>query len=449
MSSKVVSQHLQDSFLYLCITSDEFLGLVRPDLIPSFFSSAVCANCVRIVYDFWDTFHQAPKDHFHDELIKRLNDIPEKDRLLYAEYLKKIQGLNPPTFKYVITQVNDFIQCRELESAVIKCAELVKEGEFVQAKTVMHAAFRAGIEHENLGLDYIENRQSLQTRGEGPNYLMSTGIEALDKLIGGYSRSMFVCVMGGYKGNKSWALLHAAKTALVQGLKVLFVTHELTEKQVELRMDMMWGSMVTEKDPTEMEIKTRDKDGKFGLIKEVRPSVYDIDAVNKVRDVMRRMGGRFIIKKYPINTCSMMELNRYLDYLEQFYDFVPDVVINDYADIMEYSSLHDEKRHGLNEVYLGHKTIADERNILVITASQVTVEAIKKRRVSMADFSEDKRKAGNVDLALGISQTEKMEEAGMMTVNVVANRSGIMNVGCTVLYNLKIGQFCLSSWLGA
>ena len=449
MSSKVVSQHLQDSFLYLCITSDEFLGLVRPDLLPDFFSSSVCANCVRIVYDFWDTFKRAPKDHFHDELVKRLDDIPENDRPLYAEYLKKVQALNPPDYHYVITQVNDFVKCRELETAVIRCAELVKDGEFGDARTVMYDAFRVGVNHENMGLDYIKDRSNLRVRGDGPNYIMSTGIEALDKLIGGYSRSRFVCIMGGYKGNKSWALLHAAKTALMGGLKVLFVSHELTEMEVEKRMDMMWGAMVDEEEPKKVEIRTRDENGRFDDFIELRPSVYDVGAVNKVRDVMGRMGGRLIIKKYPINTCTMAELNRYLDHLEQFCDFVPDVVINDYADIMSYTSEFNEKRHGLNDVYLGHKTIADERNILVMTASQVTVEAIKKRRIKMSDFSEDKRKAGNVDLALAICQTDKMEEIGMMSVNVVANRSGLMNVGCTVLYNLEIGQFCLDSWTGA
>jgi len=448
MNSKVVSQHLQDSFLYLCITSDEFLGLVRPDLLPDFFSSSVCANCVRIVYDFWDTFKRAPKDHFHDELIKRLVDIPEKDRPFYSEYLKKVQALNPPDYKYVIRQVNDFVQCRELESAVIRCAELVKDGEFDQAKTIMYEAFKVGIKHENIGLDYIKDRNNLKNRGDGPDYLMSTGIDALDKLIGGYSRSRFVCIMGGYKGNKSWALLHTAKVALVHGLKVLFVTHELTEIEVEMRMDMMWGAMVNEKEPKEVKIKTRDESGKFDTIVDTRPSVYDIDAVSKSRDVMMRFGGRLIIKKYPINTCTMEELNRFLDYLEQFEDFVPDVLINDYADIMSFTSEFDEKRHGLNNLYLGHKTIADERNILVMTASQVTVEAIKKRRIKMSDFSEDKRKAGNVDLALAICQTEKMEELGMMSMNVVANRSGAMNVGCTMLYNLDIGQFCLNSWIG-
>jgi len=96
------------------------------------------------------------------------------------------------------------------------------------------------------------------------------------------------------------------------------VTHELTEIEVEMRMDMMWGAMVNEKEPKEVKIKTRDESGKFDTIVDTRPSVYDIDAVSKSRDVMMRFGGRLIIKKYPINTCTMEELNRFLDYLEQF-----------------------------------------------------------------------------------------------------------------------------------
>ncbi len=447
MSDNVISQHLQDSFLYLCITTDEFLRIVRPSLLPSFFSSAVCSDCIQVIYTFYDEYKKAPKDHFHDEIMSRLLEVSDKKRPYYTDYLKRIQKMDPPDFKYVMTKVSAFCQCRRLEDAMIKSADMVKEGKFEDARGLLLGAFVSGISHESLGLDYTKDLSNLAKRGDKPSYLVSTGIDALDKLVGGFERSRFVCFMGGYKAMKSFSLLNLAKVSLMKGLKVLYVSHELTEEEVELRMDMMWGALVKSKDPKEVEITTYDpKSGRFGTIKEIRPSVYDADEVKKVRRSMDRRGGRFVIKKYPAHTCTMDEFFRYLDHVELFHDFVPDVIINDYADIMDIGDEGNEQRHAINKTYMKHKRMADERNALVATASQVQVEAVRKRRIAMSDFSEDKRKAGNVDMAVALSQTEKMEEANTLIATVVANRSGRMNVRCSVLYNMEIGQFCLASW---
>jgi hypothetical protein len=432
----------------LAITSDEFLGLVRPILLPNFFSSVISENCVQICYDYWDSFKKAPRDHFHDELVRRLPGIKEDDRPFYAQYLEKIQNLSTPDVDYVVTRVSRFVQCREFESAAIKFAELVREGQFDEASNLMYEALRSGIRRENIGLDYFSDFSYLSKRGLGEEYLIPTGVSALDQLIKGYRRTQLLCFLGGYKGKKSWALQHLARTALLWGRKVVYVSHELSREQVERRFDRSFGALVKDPEARDVRVCYRDeKTGEFRTEIQRRPSVFDIATVKKVRQKVKRMGGRLIIKKYPIGTCTVDELNRYLNYLERFEEFVPDVLVNDYADIMAYRGRGDNPRHGINDTYLGLKAIADERNCLVVTASQGNREAIRKKKPSQKDVAEDIRKLANVDTMIGVCQTEEMAQQELASLWVVVNRDDIMDVGCNILMNLDIGQFCVSSWV--
>lgn len=450
---KVVSQHLQDCFVYLAITSDEFLKLVRPVLIPGFFTSTISENLVQICYEFFDTFGRAPGDHFHDELVKKLPQVPEGDRVFYVEYLKNLQGIGKPDLDYVIKRASRFIQVRQYEEAAIKFATLVSEGQFEKAQNVMYAALKSGIQKENIGLNYISDHTGIYKRLDGPQYLVGTGVEHLDYLIRGLKRAQLLCYLGGFKGKKSWALQHLAKTGVEHGLSVLLLTHELTQDEVERRLDRMWGAMA-EPDgngdpaaPQQVDIKIRNpRTGEITIEKTLRPSVYNISEVLKVRKRVARTGGKIIIKKYPMNTCTLSEVNRYLDYLERFEKFIPDIIITDYGDIMAPEIDRGEPRHNLDAIYKGLKTLADERNVLVATASQGNRDAIRKKRPSQKDVAEDIRKLAHVDMMIGVCQTEDMVGQQIGSLWVIVNRGGKMDCGCSFLMNLDIGQFCSCSW---
>lgn len=448
-SNQIVTQHLQDSLVKLAITSTEFLRLTRGVVPPEFFSHAVSANCVRICYDFFDAHKQAPIDHFHDEIARRLPEVPERDRPFYVEYLKKLQTVDSPNLDYVLRRLNDFVRCREFESAAIQFAELVRDGKFDEAQVRMYKALKSGVERENIGCDYFNDFSGIIDRTKGSRVAVSTGIPGLDQKIGGFCRTQLICVLGGYKGKKSWAMQNIAKTGLLWGMKVLYVSHELTRDQIERRMDRMFGSFVDTPEASEIDIVTRDeRTGAFERKKEIRPSVYDVATVKKVRRRVAKFGGRLIIKKYPMGTCSITELERYLDYLERFESFVPDILINDYADIMSFKGRGtDVSRHGLNEIYIGHKTLADERNMVVVTASQGNRDAIRKKRPKQTDVAEDIRKLGNVDMMLGVCQTDEMVQENIGSAWVIVNRDGPMDCGASFLMNLDIGQFCVTSWV--
>ena len=442
----ITNQHLQDSFLYLAITDTEFCNLVSGQVLPKFFSSSITEDCVELCLNYFARYKQAPKDHFHDEIVHHIQDYSDEEKEAYANYIIYIQKMSPNK-PYVLRRINDFVKAREYEEAALDFADMVSEGKFDEAQDRMYHALKVGIEKEEVGLRYFTDISNLNERGHTPEYLMGTGLAALDKKIGGFRRGYLVVYLGGNKAGKTWALMHVAKTALEKGLKVLHISHEVSLEEMETRYDMMLGVCGDRNIGQYIEyFDYNEKNNELEKIRARVHSVFDKNAIRKTRKVVRRFGGDLIIKKYPPGLCSTFEINRYLSYLERFENFVPDVLINDYADIMMLPSPKDQLRHRINQVYIWMKGLADERNILVVTASQVNRQALQKEYVSQKDIAEDIRKIANVDAALAICQTESMEKMGIARMAVIAGRSVPQNIYCSFSMCLGIGQFAISSW---
>ena len=449
MVENVVSQGVQDAFVLLAIQDTKFLQAARPIIKTTYFSSEVTANLVQLCYNFWDQFQQAPGSNFKDEVLRYLADKPTDKQELYLAYFEKVQQIEKPNVPYVIASINRFVQARELEKGTIQIVQLAKEGKFLDARDVMQKLLKAGIHSEEVGLRYFDSGYPIYLQPDRSNErLMGTGLPPIDeKFPRGLCRTDFVCILGGYKGKKSWACVHLGAVALKQGLRVVHITHELSLEDTVKRYDMMLGGLAqsTEYKTQSVTIEDVDDDGHTRKVDVFDiPTVADVDEVYSARKVIRRYGGELIIRKYPMGVCTMDEIDRYLDYLETMEGFVADVVINDYIEKMKLP-VHDRCDY-INQMYIDSKRIADERKVLMITVSQVKRDALRKKKLDQKDFAEDIRKLGNTDLVYAISQTEAEAQAGRMLWYVMANRHGAMDYGSVFTQNLEIGQFCIRAF---
>jgi hypothetical protein len=445
----VVSQTVQDSFCYLAITNTKFLRMARQSVKPSYFSSQVTEDVISICYAYFDQFKESPDSNFQSELLRFLNGKSDDDKQLYVNYLKRLQEIDKPNEAYVVSRINSFIRAREFEVAAIKFVELTKAGEFEKAKRLMHTTLKAGIEKEEVGIRYFNGGVPTyyDSESNSTGYLMGTGFDVLDKAMPrGLRRTDVLLVLGGYKGKKSFSCIHFGCEALMHGLKVLHISHELSEEETEMRYDRMIGGLTGYNKDQQVEIEHIDDDGNvFSTERMHVGSVFDLKEVTQARRRVARYGGELIIRKYPMGFCTMDEIVRYLDYLETYEGFIPDVVINDYIEKMRLPTGM-ERRDAINEYYLQSKGIADDRKLLMITVSQVTRDALRRRTLNQKDSAEDIRKIGNVDLVIGISQTKAQSMENRMQAVVLANRTGVQDVGCVFATNLDIGQLVIKCW---
>lgn len=151
-------------------------------------------------------------------------------------------------------------------------------------------------------------------------------------------------------------------------------------------------------------------------------------------------------------TLSVKNIRSYLELWSKQDSFVPDAVIIDYADLL-VTEFHTDFRHQQFEIWKDLRGLSQDKSLgepLVITATQSDAKSYDQNILRMANFSEDKRKYGQVTAMYGLNQDKagREKKIGMMRINELVKREGSFseNEVIVVLQNLKRGQPCLQSY---
>ena len=133
--------------------------------------------------------------------------------------------------------------------------------------------------------------------------------------------------------------------------------------------------------------------------------------------------GRLIIKEYPTGSASVLTLRNHLEKLAMK-DFIPGLIIIDYADIMRSTRQYDSLRHELKLIYEELRNLAMEMRLPVWTASQANREAAEKEVVGLDNMAEAYGKAMVADVVVSLSRRQSEKSTGAGRLFVAKNRAG-------------------------
>lgn len=157
----------------------------------------------------------------------------------------------------------------------------------------------------------------------------------------------------------------------------------------------------------------------------------------------------FKLSSYANGTLRVSDIRNQLDIWERQDGFIPDIITIDYADIL-VPEAKTEFRHQQNEIWKSLRGLSQERHALVLTATQADAASYEKDRLTMSNFSEDKRKYAHVTAMYGLNQDKsgREKEIGLMRINTIVRRDGDFNSTreVTVLQNLRKGRPFLGSF---
>lgn len=166
-------------------------------------------------------------------------------------------------------------------------------------------------------------------------------------------------------------------------------------------------------------------------------------AESVVRRFFERYRRRLRLATYPSGTLTCEEVRSCLAEWERQDDFVPDVVVVDYADIMAADGER-EFRHRQNAVWMGLRAISQSAHALVVTATQTDADSYRSDTIRLSNFSEDKRKYSHVTAMFGLNQDPggREKDLGVMRINTILAREGAFNTSdCVhVLQHLAAGR---------
>lgn len=445
-----LSGAMQENVLVLLVFDEKHAKIARGSLTVQHFESSVIREVAGIALDFLDQFGRPVGDHLPDHLEHILKGDDERKANSYRALLENLfgarEGLNGA---YVLSQLHKFVRQQTIKSAVRKVVECMEDGRIDDAEVEMQKGLNSGAVSFEPGIDLANPDQALTFLDDSEKpFLM--GVAALDRYGVGPARKTLFMLNGAMGKGKSWGLGHIGKFALLQRLNVVHLTLEMSaEKTVQRYLQSMFSISKSE---SNVKVSRFNKtfDGSFQSIEfdTLQPvTLHDpnIRAILKSR-IERRLAKRaaFKVKKFASGQLTMPALRAYLDSLERFEGLMPDMLIIDYAELMQLGT-GDSKRGSIGQLFVDLRGLADERNMAVVTASQVNRVGIGKMVSDETDLAEDISKGFTVDTMVTFNQTDMEYKAGLARLFVAKNRDGEGRMSALITQSYAMGQFCLDS----
>ncbi len=266
------------------------------------------------------------------------------------------------------------------------------------------------------------------------------------KLIGEICRGDYILIAAPMKRGKSWWLQEFGLRALMQELNVVFYSLEMSQKKMLRRIYQYF--LNSPRNDTKIEnypYFTRNNEIKHKEIQKIGISGEKIQ--KKKKQIEQMISSSFRLCVASTGSINVDDVKIQLDNMEHYNNFIPDVIVIDYADIMapEKGSVKEE-RHKLNETQKALRGLAQERNCAVITATQ-TDRSTFKRNIEEDTIAEDIRKLAHATHVIALNQNREDKRNNIMRVGVLVKRDDnfLTDDEVVVLQCLEIGKPCLDS----
>ena len=340
---------------------------------------------------------------FLNDYVIDHNAMPTFDMINAATKsdLKDPGPLKEEHLDWLLLEFETFSRHKALEAAILKGADLLEKGEYGPVEDLVKKAVQIGLQ-KDLGTDYFADPRARLEAIKDKNGQVSTGWATLDKkLFGGFNRGELNIFAGGSGAGKSLFLANLGVNWALNGMNVLYLTLELSENLVSMRVD----SMVTG-------INTRD----------VFKSIDDVEM--KVKMIGKKSGA-FQVKYMPSGK-TPNDVRSYIKEYEIKTGKKIDVLLIDYLDLlMPNGAKVSAENLFIKDKYVSEelRNLAMELNTVFVTAAQLNRGAVEEIEFDHSHISGGLSKIQTADNVIGIFTSRAMRERGRYQIQLMKTRS--------------------------
>lgn len=344
-----------------------------------------------------------PTSKFINEYVTEHNVLPTYDMVNAAtgSQLNTPGDLKDEHYDWLLQEFETFTRHKGLERAILKSADLLEKGEYGPVEDLIKQAVQVGLT-KDLGTDYFADPRSRLLSIKDRNGQISTGWPTVDrKLFGGMNKGELNIFAGGSGAGKSLFLANLGVNWALQGFNVVYLTLELSEQLVSMRID----SMITE-------IPTKE------IFKQ-------IDEVEMRVKVIGKKSGTYQVKYMPSGKTAN-DIRSYLKEYEIKLGRRVDVLLVDYLDLLMPIS----KRISAENLFIKDKFVSEElrnlsveKNCILVTASQLNRGAVEEVEFDHSHISGGLSKIQTADNVFGIFTSRAMREHGRYQIQLMKTRS--------------------------
>jgi len=404
------------------------------------------------ICEYVRSYGVAPCDNIYKLALERRGSILDEDTAdSVCSFTKAIAAYREEhadlfrNHKFVADTVLTWARRRSLEVLGQQINNAMDDGNVARAEEALHryAEIRRV---ECTATDIMQDIGRIASAYDEDDGELMTLKGDLGRMTGPLARGDLMLIMGESGTGKSWVSMEIGMQAMKQGLSVLYVNLENSDRQMVRRIysnmtglpkttmrcrfpyfrkvDSVFDDETGEETATKWEICYREK-----VLSPPSTSSDDIAAFLK-RQRLETNGGRFYLMSFPPRTLSVRDLERELDNLRDFKNFIPDVVIVDYIDLLR-PEVREDRRLQIDSICLGLRSMALARDILIISPTQIN-RAGYGRDVRKENMSENIGNINHSAVVWGLNHTDREKDAGITRIRVLKRRDGTQN-----------GEFCL------
>lgn len=398
--------------VYNSLKKPEYFASICDHLDLKFFDNEPVKTGLLKIKEFYTDNKSLPN---LTEIKSRLTTDQEKNNFkqLLLEFQKMDSTYNE---QELVKNTETFLKTKAVYNAVIRTANDLSNDKSLDLPTTLKQ-FQDACNIsliDNFGLDYLEQIYEYANTLNQTNQTFSTGFKWLDKILDGgilhKGKALYV-VSAATNVGKSVMLTNIACNALAQNRRVVIFTLEMSEHVYAKRISSCL---------TKIPLKQL-KDNPENLIE-------------SIKDYKRIHGqSKLLIKEYPTKSASAATLKAYITKLQQQKQFIPDLIIIDYLNLLKPSVT-------TGNSYMDIKSITEEIRSLaymldgipVITATQLNRSGYKQDNPGIETTSESMGLAHTADVQMSLWADDTDKELGILRLGMQKNRFGV-NFGSTCL----------------
>jgi len=340
---------------------------------------------------------------FLQEHTTEYNSIPTIDQIEATTglFLERVEGIGDNHTDWFLDSIERFCRHKALEKAILDSTDLLESGDYGAVENKIKDATQVCL-IKDLGLEYFENPKERLEWIKQQSGAVSSGWKMFDqKLYGGLNRGEITIFAGGSGAGKSLFLQNLGVNWALSGLNVVYISLELSEQLISMRLDAMIS-----------EHSTRD----------IMRNIDDVDL--KVR-MKGKSAGKFRVKQMS-SGINANDIRAYVREYEINCDVKVDCLLVDYLDLM--SPISTKINPGdmfIKDKYVSEelRNIATEKHLLFATASQLNRGAVEEIEFDHSHIAGGISKIQTADNVIGIFTSNAMRERGRYQIQFMKTRS--------------------------
>jgi archaellum biogenesis ATPase FlaH len=340
---------------------------------------------------------------FVNEYAKNYNVLPDFD-MVNANCrtdLKQPEEIKDGHMDWLMDEFESFTRHKALERAILTSADLLEKNNYGEVEALIKEAVQIGLARD-MGTDYFADPRGRLLGLKDKNGQVSTGWPGMDRrLFGGFNRGELNIFAGGSGAGKSLFLANLGVNFALAGLNVVYLTLELSEALVSMRIDSMVTGVSTReifKDLDDVEMKVKMIGKKSGMLQ-----VKYMPSGKTTNDI------RAYLKEYEIKCGKKV-----------------DVLLVDYLDLlMPIGKKISAENLFVKDKYVSEelRNLAMEKQCVFVTAAQLNRGAVEEVEFDHSHISGGLSKVQTADNVFGIFTSRAMRERGRYQLQLMKTRS--------------------------